>query len=325
MKINQASSSPNAPEKLNAILAYILGQLVPFQYLEFSQEPTSFRSYPDLPEYTGGTAARALNEDLDNFVFSPNPSGGTQKFYGFENMIDQTYLNDLKLGNITDQGLRRQIENEQLRLALRVASEVLTDLIGGSGIGNVLLGWKSLVADVADASLQSEVYGFTKAQIHASLVRADVQLDLSNDVTLRTFEELLTRELAGMGGSPVMHMNNYVFARMTSIAKKLGVYGTSVNDFGKPVDQFGNYKMVPVGLKYLPQTEDDGGTNVSSSIYIIDHNEADGLRYATNAGFLFTDFATLDEKPTGKSRLEFYGQLKIEDMKKFKRVSRVRL
>lgn len=325
MKIAQISSSPNAPEKLNAILAYILAQLVVFQYMEYSAEPTTFRSYPNQPDVTGANAVRELNGALQSFVFSPNPSGGTQKFYGFENKIDQTFLNDLKLGNITDEGLRRQIENEQLRLALKVAGDVLFDKINGNGVGAVMLGWKELVKDVAEADLQTEVYGFTKAQIHAALVRADVQLDLSNEVILRGFEELLMRELAGMGGSPVLHMNNFLFARMTSVAKKLGVYGVSTNDFGKPVDMFGNYQMVPVPIKYMPQNESDGAANTSSSIYIIDHNEADGVRYATNAGFLFTDFDTLEEKPTGKSRLEFYGQLKIEDMKKFKRVSRIRL
>lgn len=326
MKIGQVSSSSNAQDKLNAILAYILSQFKIFQVMEFSLEPGTFQVFPAKPDVgNADNSVRSINGDLKKFVYSPTTSNGQQRAYGFEFQIDQIYLNDLQNGVTTPDGLRRQIENEQLRLAKKVATDVLYDLMNGNGIGNVMLGLKTLIADVDTADLQTEVYGFTKEQIHASLVRVNKQLDLNDEVLLRTFDETLMIHLSEMAGNPVLVLNNQMFGRMTSIAKILHKYGTSTTDFGKPVELYGNYPMIVLPQYFLPQTESDGAGNVASSIYGVEYNEADGVRIATNAGFRFTDFDTLETKPTGQSRLEFYGNTKVEDMKKIKRFSRIKL
>lgn len=325
MKIGQVSSSPNAADKLAAIITFILAEYKIFQFMEFALEPATFNSYPAKEDVGGNNSVREVNGALNSFVFSPSTGSGTQKAYGYENFIDQLYLNDLENGIATPEGLKRQIENEQIRLAKKVAKEVLYDMINGDGTGGTIYGLKNLVKDTADETGQSEYLGITKAQLYSALVQVGMVLDLNSEVSLRQFEEVLMRELASMGGNPVLVMNNYLFARMTSVAKKLGVYGVSTSDFGKPVDLFGNTPMIPVPLAMLPNTENDGEHADCTSLYAIEYNEADGFRYATNAGFRFTDFENLETKPSGKGRLEFYGQTKLEDVKKVRRFSRIRL
>ena len=325
MRIGQVSSSPNAADKLAAIITFILAEFKLFQFLEFSLEPATFNSYPAKEDVGGDNSVREVNGALKSFVFSPSTGSGTQKAYGYENFIDQLYLNDLENGVATPEGLRRQIENEQIRLAKKVAKEVLYDMINGDGTGGTIYGMKNLIKDTADETGQAEYLGITQAQLFASLVQVGMVLDLSSEVALRQFEEILMRELASMGGNPVLVMNNYLFARMTTVAKKLGVYGVSISDFGKPVDLFGNTPMIPVDLSIMPLNENDGEHANCTSLYAVEYNEADGFRYATNAGFRFVDFENLETKPSGKGRLEFYGETKLEDSKKIKRFSRIRL
>jgi hypothetical protein len=326
MNIYQASSATMNSDKGKRILAFILKAFPIFSVIEFGIEPFSFDTYP-VKEDVGDTdnSAREINAAAKNFVYDPAKGGGLQKAYAFEHLIDKAYLHDLDIGVKTAEGLRRQIENEQLRLAKKVASDILVDVFGGLGSDTTILGLKTLIKDVADASGQTSVFGLTQAQIHSSLVRIEKTLALDNDLVLRQFEEQLIIELAGMGGDPVMIMNNYMYARMTSIAKKLSLYGQTTTAFGNKVDLFGNYRMVPVPLKYLPQTETDGTANDLSSIYLVEYNEADGVRIATNSGFYFVDFENLETKPSGKSRLEFIGNHKLEDMKKIKRLARIGL
>ena len=326
MNIYQASSASMGTEKGKRILSFILQNFVIFQVMEFGIEAFDFTAYPVKPDVgDADNSARAINADLKKFVYAPGKESGTQRAYGFEFEIDEVYKNDVEQGNITPEGLRRRIENEQIRLAKKVGGDLLTDIIGGDGVSPRILGFKNMIKDVADASGQVAFLGLTQEQIHASLVQVGVQLLLSDEATLRAYEETLSREIADMGGDPVMIMNNYMFARMTAIAKKLNLYGQVETAFGKSIDTFGNTKMVPVPLKYLPQTESDGTNNDCSSIFLVNYNEVDGVRVATNSGFKFTDFAELETKPSGKSRLTFTGNHKIEDMKKMKRLSRIRL
>lgn len=325
MKINQVSSSSNAQEKLNAMLAFILAQFKVFQIMEFALEPSTFSAYPVLADVSAAPGSvRLVNAALESFVFAPNASSGSLKMYGFENKIDKLYLNDLKIGAKAPEGLRRQIETEQIRLAKKVAYDVLYDMINGDGTNGAIYGFKNLVKDVADESGQAAYLGLTTAQVHASLIQVAQRLDLTDKAALRAFEEILTRELADMA-SPALIMNNSMFARMTSVAKELGAYTVETNDFGKQIDKFGNIPMVPVPLAILPQDETDGASADLSSIYGVEFSEVDGFRYATNGGFDFTDFEWTETQPQGKGRFEFYGQTKIEDMKKFKRFSRIGL
>jgi|GEM_PF-1523196 len=326
MNIYQASNASMGTDKGKRILSFILQNFVIFQIMEFGIEPFDFTSYP-VKEDVGDAdnSARAINAELKKFVYAPSKGGETQRAYGFEYDIDEVYLNDLELGNITNEALRRRIENEQIRLAKKVGGDLLTDVFGGDGVSPKILGFKNMIKDVADSSGQSSFLGLTVDQIHASLVQVGLQLSLSDEATLRAYEETLTREISDMGGNPVLIMNNYMFARHTAIAKKLNLYGQVETAFGKTIDTFGNTKMIPVPLKYLPQTESDGTHNDCSSIFLAEYNEVDGLRVATNSGFKFTDFKELETKPSGKSRLTFTGNHKIEDMKKLKRLSRIRL
>ena len=326
MNIYQASSGTMSSEKGKRILAYILKAFPIFSVMEFGIEPFSFDTYP-VKEDVGDTdnSARDINADAKNFVYDPSKGGGVQKAYAFEHLIDRAYVHDLEIGAKTAEGLKRQIENEQIRLAKKVANDILVDIFAGLGTDKTILGLKNLIKDTADASGQTSVFGLTQEQIYASLVRIEKRLALDNDLLLRQFEEQLIREIAEMGGDPVMVMNNWMFARMTSIAKKLNLYGQTKTAFGNSISLFGNTRMAPVALKYLPQTETDGTDTDLSSIFLIDYNEADGVRVATNSGFYFVDFKDLETKPSGKSRLEFVGNHKLEDMKKIKRLARIGL
>ncbi len=324
MKINQLSKAANGQEKFNRILAFILAQYKYFQMAEFSSEPLSYSSHPvkaDVGDTNG--SRRAINGVLENFVFSPSTGGGVQKTYGYEYLIDRAYLADLDV-SITADGLRRQIEGEQIRLAKQVSFDVLYDMINGDG-NSQILGLSNLIKDVADASGQTSVFGLTQAQLHASLQQMTMKLDLSDKVALRVFEEELIKVFTETSDNSVLVVNPLMHARLTSVAKELSSYTQILTDFGKPVDAIAGHAILPVPLATLPQTESDGTNSDCSSIYVVNFNETDGLRYATNSGFYFADFENLETKPTGKSRLEFIGNTKIEDAKNIKRLSRIRL
>ncbi|HBO60544.1 TPA: hypothetical protein DD449_02590 [Candidatus Berkelbacteria bacterium] len=325
MKIFQASYGLDT-DTGKSLLAKVLSLFQLFQVMEFSQEPFSYLTYPAKPDVgDDDNSARVINADAKKFTYAPTSGSGTQRAYSFEYWIDAAYLADLKIGAITNEGLRRQLQNEQLRLFVKLASDVLYDMMNGDGAAPHILGLKTFIKDTADETGQTSVFGFTQAQLFSSLVQVSMTLDLNNVVQLRKFDELLTRVLAEMAGSPTLVMNSLVFARMTQIAKVLNMYGTTLSDFGKPIDMYGNYKMVPVPLKYLPNTETDGENTDLNSIFVIDYDEATGVRYATNTGFAFQDFDVVSETPSGKTRADFVGNLKCEDIKQIRRLSRIKL
>lgn len=324
MKISQLSRAINGQDKFNRILAFILAQYKYFQVAEFSSEPLSYSSHPvkaDVGDTNG--SRRIINGILEKFVYSPSDGNGVQKTYGYEYEIDRAYLADLDV-SITADGLRRQIEGEQIRLAKQVAFDVLFDMINGDG-NTQILGLKNLIKDVADSSGQTSVFGLTQAQLQSSLLQMSMQLNLSDKVALRIFEEELIKVFTESGDNSVLVVNPLMHARLASVAKELNSYTELKTDFGKPIDAIAGHMILPVPLAALPQTESDGTNSDCSSIFVVDFNETDGVRYATNSGFYFVDFENLETKPTGKSRLEFIGNTKIEDAKKIKRLSRIRL
>lgn len=324
MKINQISRAESGQEKFSRILAFILSEFKYFQVAEFSLEPLSFDTHPvkaDVDDATG--SRRVIDGTLNKFVYAPSVGGGIQKTYGYEFEIDRAYLADLNV-NLTHEGLKRQIEGEQIRLAKRVGLDVINDMVKGDGT-NQILGLSNLIKDVADASGQTAVFGLTQEQLHSSLKQMNIQLSLSDETGLRVFEEELMKIFAEMSDSATLVMNPWMAARMTSIAKKLHSYTQMKTDFGKPIDGIAGHSILPVPLSALPQTESDGTNSDCSSIFVVDFNETDGFRYPTNSGFYFNDFNDLETKPTGKSKLEFIGNCKIENPKKIKRLSRIRL
>jgi len=124
MKIFQASYGLDS-DVGKALLAKVLALFPIFQLMEFSHEAFSYLTYPNKPD-VGDTdnSARAINAVAKNFVYAPTGGSATQRAYSFEYAIDVAYLNDLKIGAITNEGLRRQLQNEQLRLFVKLASDV---------------------------------------------------------------------------------------------------------------------------------------------------------------------------------------------------------
>jgi hypothetical protein len=326
MNIYQASDSSMNTDKGKRMLAFIL-QAYPFlESVEFSIEPFDFHAYPvpaDVSE--SETAEREINGGLNKFVYVPGTASGSQKAYGYEFEVDQAYLNDLNSGVSTPEALRRRLENEQLRLAKKVASRVVNHMFSGSGAGTQILGLRNFVKDVAAAAGQTAYYGLTQEQIHSSLIPGNLTLDLTFEKDLYLFKEMIFRAMTEMEGTPAILCNEYMAIRMTSIAEKLKLAGTITTPFGTVLKTFGDSPIVKVPVSALPFDESDGENADCSSLFIVNYDEVDGVRVATNAGFKFTDFASIETKPTGKSRLEFYGNHKIEDTRKIKRISRIRL
>ncbi len=324
MKINQVSRAENGQDKFNRILAFILSSYPFFQVAEFSLETFSYDTYPQKPDVGDNRGSRrSINGDLKNFVYSPSKGGATQKAYGYEYVVDRAYTEDLNVGKTPD-GLRRELEREQIRLAKQVVDDIIYDMINGDG-NDQILGLATLIKDAADSSGQAEAFGLTKAQIHTSLKQMNVTLDVTDKALLRSFEEELIKVFTKMSTNAVLVMNESVYPRMSSVAKELSAYTETKSDFSKPISQIDGRKMVPVPDVALPQTESDTIDGKSSSIYIIDFNETDGFRYATNSGFFFKDFENIEEKPSGKSRFEFIGNSKLENVKSIKRLSRIRI
>ena len=324
MKINQVSLTSNNPAKHAAILTYVLTKFKALQFFEFSQEPFIFPSYPVTEDINDASSAREINGALNSAVYAPSSGGGSQKAYGYEIEIDKAYLNDLKIGAATSAGLIKQIEGEQLRLARKVLGDVITDIFNGTGANKQILGLNNFCKDVDSADQQAAYLGLTQAQVHSCLQRVDLTLDLNDRGLLLEFDQILREAVADMGGSPTLVMNARMFAVMGSVAKALGAYTQGTNDFGKPVDMYDSIPMASVANSYMPFNEADGVENKATSLHLVNFNEADGVRYATNSGLDFTDFENLETKPSGKSRLEFIGNFKIEDPTNYKRLARIR-
>ncbi|MCS7054451.1 MAG: hypothetical protein NZM09_12080 [Ignavibacterium sp.] len=317
MKIDQISSlTGRAANLLSKML-----ELAPLlQYAEFRKDYSTGINVPDKSTFTG-SAARAVNAPIQKDNQTPNPVTVSLALYGRELGVDDLYKKDAELSG-SPNGLMRWLDRQLSALAVKLANEIQVDMIQGTGTSNRMLGLGNFVKDAA-AGGQTAALGFTAAEQAA--MNTQVSLQLNTTANQDSFIETLFKKLAEVPGANAIICNANLASRLTTIAKRLGAAGESINTFGVPVTTFNNVPIVSVDTNTITQTESDGTNNDCTSLYIVRFAEELGVAFSTNSGFYFQDFQDYQSSPAGVSRMQFFLNLVVERNDALRRLSRIRL
>lgn len=311
----------NLSGRAAGVLSVILQQIPLLRFADFTVDNSTFFANPDKDAHTG-SAARAVNSALQRDAQAPNPTAAALALYGREISVDDLYKQDAQVGNLSFKGLLNFLDRRVAGLAVKLAQEVEVDICAGTAAANKMLGFAEFVKDAVAAG-QTARLGFTQAELAA--MNKQVGLQLSTTAVQDQFVEYLLKALAEVPGCNGIVMNLNMWARMNTIAKRLGAAGETVDSFGVPASTFNGIPLIPVPVSAIPQDEGDGVNNDCTSIYPVRFEENLGTTIATNSGFLFTDFEDIDTKPQGVARMQMFLNLKVNKDNAFRRLSRIRL
>jgi len=292
------------------------------RFADFRIDTSTYITDPGTDSYSGDSA-RAVNDPIQANSQAPNPVSAGLKLYGREMKYDDLYKMDTKVAGAPS--LFSKFADRKLSgLARVLGGEVASEMVAGNATGNRMLGLKNFVLD-AEAAGQTTRLGFTAAQLAGMNVQADMRLTISNEEDLRSFDELLRKEIKNVPGANGILCNTSLAARLGSMAKKLGSAGESVDSFGKPVTTYDGRPIIEVPDTALTLDETDGVNEDCTSLIIVRFAEEEGVTFSTNSGFLFTDFPDDVVNPDEKARLQFFLNLTVETLDSYRRVSRIRL
>lgn len=317
MKIDQISS---LTQRAAGLLAKMVELSPLLQYAEFRKDYSTGITVPDKNSFSS-SAARAVNAPVQKDNQVPTPVTVALALYGREIGVDDLYKKDAELTG-SPLGLLRWLDRQLAGLAVKLANEIQIDMIQGTAASNRMLGIGNFVKDAA-AGGQTTALGFTTAELAA--MNSQVSLQLNTTANQDAFVEILFKQLAAVPGANAILCNANLAARLTTIAKRLGAAGETVNSFGVPATTFNNVPIVSLDTNTITQTESDGTNNDCTSAYIVRFSEELGVCFATNSGFYFQDFQDYQTYPQGVSRLQFFLNLIVERQDALKRLSRIRL
>jgi hypothetical protein len=319
MKIGQISVLSGRAQQF---LAKMLGIANLLQYVEFKLDTSLYNNIKDDGTFTG-TAARAIGSAVQKDAQAPVLESAALAAYGREISIDDVYKLDKNVG-MAPAGLRILSDRRLGALCVKLAEEIQDDIINGTAAANQMLGLLTFVADAA-AGGQTTRLGFTTAELAA--MNYQVNLKISNDLVDNqdTFVETLMKKIAEVPGANGIICNTSFSARLSTIAKRKGAAGETVNSFGQKVKTFDNRPIIEVPDAALPNTQSDGQNNDCTSMFIVRFAEELGLACSTNSGFYFQDFQDYETYPQGVARLQMFLNLSCERTDAVRRLSRIRL
>lgn len=317
MKIDQVSQLTGRAANLLAKMVEISPLL---QYAEFRKDFSTGVTVPDKSTFSN-SAARAVNAPVQKDNQVPLPTLLALALYGREIGVDDIYKADAQLSG-SPLGLLRFLDRQLGALAVKLANEIQVDMIQGPGASNRMLGMSGLVKDALAAG-QTPALGFTADELAAMNTQAALQLNTT--ATQDAFVELLYKQLASVPGANAILCNANLAARLTTIAKRLGAAGETINGFGVPATTFNNVPIVALDVNTITQTETDGTNTDCTSLYVVRFSEELGVCFNTNSGFYFQDFQDYQTLPQGVSRMQFFLNLVVERADALKRLSRIRL
>lgn len=117
------------------------------------------------------------------------------------------------------------------------------------------------------------------------------------------------------GGPDVAYANRSVIGRILAAGRRVGGAAITANDLtGKREVQWNGVPIVDIGTRadgtqIIPQTETQGSSSVTSSIYAVKfgNDETDqAVTGLTNGGVQVYDLGEVSDKPVYRTRLEFY-------------------
>jgi hypothetical protein len=303
-----------------SLLALII-QVAPFlQAAEFRLDASSHLVIKDADTSTG-TAARAEGNDAQIDAQVPTTTARSLALYTREISIDEVRTLDKNVG-ISPAGLKLFADRRLTGLAGKLAIEIQDDCFIGLDASNEMLGLGVFVKDATSGG-QTTKLGFTTAELAA--MNTQISLQLNDTTNQNSFVESLIKEISNVPGANALVMNSNLYARMSTIAYRIGAAGETRNSFGQPVKTFNNVPMIAVPTTTITQTESDGSNSDCTSMYILRFAEDQGVCFNTNSGFAFTDFPDNPELPGQKARMSFYLNLVCERTDAMKRLSRIRL
>ncbi len=317
MKIDQVSV-------LSGRSANLLGKMLEiapiFQYAEFRKDYSSAVNVPDKTSFSG-SAARAENAALTKDNQSPSTTAVNLAMYGREIAIDDVRKLDSNVSG-SPVGLQKFADRQLGAVGVKLAQEVQAHMLTGTAASYQMLGLSNFVKDAA-AGGQTAALGFTAAEQAA--MNQQVSLQLNTSANQDSFVETLYKALGDVPNANAILVNTNMGARLTTIAKRLGAAGETVNSFGVPVSTFNNVPIVVLPTGAIPQTESDGTNSDCTSLYVVRFAEELGVCFNTNSGFYFQDFQDYQTNPQGVARLQFFLNLIVERTDALRRLSRIRL
>jgi hypothetical protein len=142
----------------------------------------------------------------------------------------------------------------------------------------------------------------------------------TSDADRHAFLDKLDQLIAAVPGGPdILLTNAAILGAFKSAARRLTIYDETKDAFGKPVTTYQGIPVVDVGNKgngsaIIPQTETQGSSSVTGSIYAVRFGrtpEERGVTGLTNGGVQVYDLGEVDDKPAFRTRIEFYVGLAV--------------
>jgi len=292
------------------------------QHAEFRMDASTHFVVKDADSHTNSAARAEGAAAGQRDAQVPSVVADSLSLYTREITIDRVRELDASNGIMAPAGLRMFGDRRIRGLADKMAVEVQNDMIAGLGASYHMLGLSTLIKDAA-AGGQTAALNFSQAELAA--MNHQISLQLNTTPNQDSFVESLEKKLAAVPGANAILCNVNLAARLSTIARRLGAAGESMNTFGTKVRTFNGVPIVPLPVGAIPQTESDGSNADCTSLYIVRFAEDQGLCYSTNSGLLFKDWDSVEEKPSGLSRVEIYISLTLERNDAVIRCSRIRL
>lgn len=133
----------------------------------------------------------------------------------------------------------------------------------------------------------------------------------SNDNDRHAFLDKLDETISRVPNAGIILCNAQILSKFRASARRLSIYDETKDDYGKIISTYNGIPVVNIGNDasgnaILPQTETQGSSNATSSVYVVNLSEENGVVGLTNGGVQVYDLGETDAKPQFVTRIEFY-------------------
>lgn len=264
--------------------------------------------------------ARALGGSYTSATLTPVGSQtGNLYMHGCQIDIDQSHIADDAKGL---NNLGNWIDNEWPEEVDSFARLYEALLVKGTGVSTQIPGLKTIL----DGTTNIPGFGITGVINAKDAAASGNSLDLASSTNYDPFVEYLTLWMTQVENATGILMSPRLKARMYTIAKKQGILGQALDQFGRPVDTFNGVAMISLLDTSILHTEpDDTGTpvNNTTSLYIIAPAEKN-ISLVSNSGVDFEDYDKLESKQSGRLKAEIRAAWKIQKKNAVRRVRNIK-
>nr|MBA2439575.1 hypothetical protein [Thermoleophilaceae bacterium] len=141
----------------------------------------------------------------------------------------------------------------------------------------------------------------------------------ADDNARHSFLDQVDALLALVPNADALYMNANILAKLKGSARRLTIYDQTIDDFGRKIGTYNGIALIDIGNKadgtmIIPQTETQGTSTASSSVYAVrfGRDESDrAVTGLTNGGIDVRDLGEQQAKPVFRTRIEFFCGLGI--------------